>query len=260
VSTAASNELAGTDLSALLQPVVERERILSIDILRGCALLGILVSNIDIFSGPEIFFEVPQGLPDTSFINTHLHLNLFILFSKWIFTEGKMRALFSMLFGVGLLLMTERSARNGRSAQLPDIYLRRNIWLCVFGFLHGSLIWAIDILLPYGLSGLLVLYPCRRLKASTLLIAGTLVTVISSPLLPVFFGTVGDIDLSRRAQSIEAIRQQGIHLNEEQHTVLQQWQNLKVTHATVLPSRDGGPAQSSFLFRNGPGAIPRLRH
>ena len=54
-----------------------------------------------------------------------------------------------MLFGVGLLLMTERSARSGRAAQLPDIYLRRNLRLCVFGLLHGALIWLGDILPGY---------------------------------------------------------------------------------------------------------------
>jgi uncharacterized protein len=202
-----------------------------------------LVSNIDIFSGPETFLEVPQRLPDTSFFNSHLHLNLFILFAKWILIEGKMRALFSMLFGVGLLLMAEHAEQNRRSAQLPDIYLRRNMWLCVFGFLHGSLIWAFDILLPYGLSGLLILYPCRRLKARVLLAAGILVTLASSLLLPVFLGTAGDTDLAQRAQSIEATQRQGGRLTEEQHTVLQQWQNLKAAHATVVPPLDGDPIQ-----------------
>lgn len=245
MSIISTNEPAGIKSFAVFQPVAERERVSSIDILRGCALLGILISNIDIFSGPETFFEVPQGLPDTSFINSHLHLNLFILFVKWIVTEGKMRTLFSMLFGVGLLLMTERAERSGGSAQFPDIYLRRNMWLCAFGFLHGAFIWDIDILLTYGLAGLLVLYPCRRLKASTLLIAGTAITLISSPLLPVFLGTVGDIDLAQRAQSVEAIQREGMNPTDEQRAVLQQWRNLQAAHATVLPPLDGGPAQSA---------------
>jgi uncharacterized protein len=243
-----SDELADTPPTTFLLPVTGRERILSIDILRGFALLGILISNIDIFSGPETFYEIPQGLPDTSFINSHLHLNLLILFSKWIFTEGKMRALFSMLFGVGLLLMTEHSTRSGRAAQLPDIYFRRNLWLCAFGFLDGALIWLGDILLGYGLSGLLVLYPCRRLKASTLLIIGTLVTLASSTLLPTFLGTAGDIDLSRRAKSIEAVQQAGTKLTAEQQAVVQQWQRLRAAHATILLPRDGGPVAPPAMY------------
>ena len=74
---------------ALRGPVTRMERIASIDTLRGMALLWILFSNIDIFSGPETFFELPQGLPDTTFMNAHLHLNLLFLFFKWITTEGK---------------------------------------------------------------------------------------------------------------------------------------------------------------------------
>jgi hypothetical protein len=77
-------------------PVTRTERIATIDILRGIALLWILFSNMDIFSGPETFFELPQGLPDTTFMNAHLHLNLLLLFFKWITTEGKARFLFSM--------------------------------------------------------------------------------------------------------------------------------------------------------------------
>src|ERR1700693_6202680 len=101
-----SKELAGAP-SLSSGPVSKIERIASIDILRGIALLWILFSNIDIFSGPETLFEIPQGLPDTTFMNAHLPLNLFILFFKWITTEGKDRFLFSVLFGVGLCLMTE---------------------------------------------------------------------------------------------------------------------------------------------------------
>src|SRR5882757_5919371 len=117
---------------ALRGPVTRMERIASIDTLRGMALL-------------------------------------LILFFKWITSEGKARFLFSILFGVGLCLMTERAERMDRTGSLADIYLRRNLWLCVFGLLHGIFIWAGDILLTYGLAGLLVLYPCRKLGARTLL-------------------------------------------------------------------------------------------
>ncbi len=116
---------------ALRGPVTRMERIASIYTLRGMALLWILFSNIDIFSGPETFFELPQGLPDTTFMNAHLHPNLLVLFFKWITTEGKARFLFSILFGVGLCLMTERAERMDRTGSLADIYLRRNLWLCV---------------------------------------------------------------------------------------------------------------------------------
>lgn len=70
-------------------------------------------------------------------------------------------------------------------------------YACSASFMAADLLG--EILLGYGLSGLLILYPCRRLRASTLLIAGTLVTPASSMLLPTFLGTAGDIDLRVRS-------------------------------------------------------------
>ena len=229
---------------ALRGPVTRMERIASIDTLRGIALLWILFSNIDIFSGPETFFELPQGLPDTTFMNAHLHLNLLFLFFKWITTEGKARFLFSILFGVGLCLMTERAERMDRTGSLADIYLRRNFWLCVFGLLHGIFIWAGDILLTYGLAGLLVLYPCRKLGARTLLIAGALVTCVSSLLLPYFLGTAGDIDLSQQGQAVVDAREAGAALTPDQVKIEEQWHALQAAHAVVVPPLDGGRSQA----------------
>jgi uncharacterized protein len=220
------------------------ERIATIDTLRGIALLCILFSNIDIFSGPETFFELPQGLPDTTFMNAHLHLNLLLLFFKWITSEGKARFLFSMLFGVGLCLMTERAERTDSTGSLADIYLRRNLWLCVLGLLHGIFIWAGDILLTYGLAGLLILYPCRKLGARTLLIVGGLLTCVSSLLLPYFLGTAGDIDLSRQGQAVVDARQAGSALTPDQMKIEEQWHALQATHAVVVPPRDGGRTQA----------------
>jgi uncharacterized protein len=225
-------------------PVTREERIATIDILRGIALLWILFSNIDIFSGPETFFELPQGLPDTTFMNAHLHLNLLLLLFKWITTEGKARFLFSMLFGVGLCLMTERAERMGRTGSLADIYLRRNFWLCVFGLLHATLLWPGDILLSYGLAGLLFLYPCRKLGARTLLILGGLVTCVSSLFLPYFLGTAGDIDLSRHGQAVVGARQAGAALTRDQVKIEGQWHALRAVHAVVVPPLDGGPSQA----------------
>jgi uncharacterized protein len=225
-------------------PVTRTERIASIDTLRGIALLWILFSNMDIFSGPETFFELPQGLPDTTFMNAHLHLNLLLLLFKWITTEGKARFVFSMLFGVGLCLMTERAERMDRTGSLADIYLRRNFWLCVFGLLHGTLLWPGDILLSYGLAGLLVLYPCRKLGARTLLILGGLVTCVSSLFLPYFLGTAGDIDLSRQGQAVVGARQAGAALTRDQVKIEEQWHALQAAHAVVVPPLDGGRSQA----------------
>ena len=94
--------------------------------LRGFALLGILMLNIDDFGAPQAAHDIPIAMPKSAFIGPHAHLNLAVLILKWVFFEGKMRALFSMLFGAGVVLMTGRAEKRGSSDQIADIYLRRS--------------------------------------------------------------------------------------------------------------------------------------
>jgi uncharacterized protein len=161
-------EVPGNSLSATA-PVKRAERITSLDILRGVAVLGILMMNINDFAGPEFGAPFPVGLPKPAFVGPHAHLNLVILFLKWIFFEGKMRALFSMLFGAGVILLTSRAEKRGAGIKTADIYLRRNMWLCVLGLVHGIFLWSGDILFDYGLCALIFLFPLRVLKPKALL-------------------------------------------------------------------------------------------
>jgi hypothetical protein len=84
-------ELGGPPQS--VAPVQRADRIFSLDVLRVSALLGILMLNIDDFAGPEFFHDIPIGLPKPAFVGSHAHLNLAIVFLKWVFFERKMRAL-----------------------------------------------------------------------------------------------------------------------------------------------------------------------
>jgi uncharacterized protein len=91
----------------------------------------------------------------------------------------KMITIFSMLFGAGLVLMTERAEM--RQARLAGAYYRRCLWLMVFGLLHGYGLWMGDILFMYGVCGLL-LYPLRRRSPRTLLILGLILVLVGLPL------------------------------------------------------------------------------
>src|SRR5262249_22289474 len=164
-----SLDLAPAEAHAPAGPVAPSERIASLDVLRGFALLGILLMNIGDYALPGGFDYNPTILGPLSKLNFFLWAGRFVLF------EGKMRALFSMLFGAGVILLTSRLERRGDAAMAGDIFTRRNMWLTLFGVLHAYFLWWGDILYFYGMTALLFLYPCRKLKARTLLGAGAVV-------------------------------------------------------------------------------------
>jgi uncharacterized protein len=155
---------------AAFAPVTNRERIVSIDTLRGVALLGILLINVVVFGLPESAFSVP------TIAGGHTGLNLAFWYANQIFFEDKMRALFSMLFGAGVVLLTQRAEERGGHKE-RGIYYRRTLWLAVFGLLHAYFIWIGDILYIYGVVGL-VLFPLRKLRPAKLLAAGALLLMI----------------------------------------------------------------------------------
>ncbi|ADV82845.1 DUF418 domain-containing protein [Terriglobus saanensis] len=229
---------ADAESITLEQPTTSKERISSIDVLRGFALLGILMLNINDFGAPEAAHDIPIGMPKPAFTGPHAHLNLAILILKWVFFEGKMRALFSMLFGAGVVLMTSRAEKRGAGAQIADIYLRRNMWLVALGFLHGCFLWHGDILFLYGLTALLVLYPIRKLSAKTLLTVGTFISlVLGTYALFEYTGSEHDLRLSKHAAVVAADRRTGKIITLEQKAVETEWNALvekhKVTDASI---------------------------
>ena len=136
-----------------------RDRLVHLDVLRGFALLGILLVNFEWFARPlqAIMLGAEPGLNGPS------------LAVDWLiqaFAEGKFYALFSMLFGAGFALMAERAAQ--RDAPFWGVYLRRLIVLLLFGIGHMLLIWAGDILVIYSLCAFVMVLlfrntPVRRL-------------------------------------------------------------------------------------------------
>lgn len=153
-------------------PVGRQERVSAVDVLRGVSLLGILLMNI-------LDFGLPRAYDDPTNAGGATGINLWTWFTVSVLFEGKMRAIFSMLFGAGLILMTSRADERG-DARIADIWLRRNLWLLLIGAAHGYLLWGGDILYAYGLTGVL-LYPFRKLSPKAMLIAGVLLLASQSP-------------------------------------------------------------------------------
>lgn len=220
--TTAEVELAGPE--SLNVPVSLLERVSSVDVIRGVALLGILVLNIQDFGDVSMAHDVPLGSSIDIFTGRHPHLDFIALLISWLFFEGKMRGLFSMLFGAGVVLLTSRAERRG-SIEGADIYTRRNMWLMLAGILHGCLIWNGDILLDYGFEGLLFLYPLRRLKAKTLIWTGSLLTLFVAPFgIMLYINTGADYLLHHRVAQVRDAQRQGKPLDDVQRSTLKQWE------------------------------------
>src|SRR5262249_4017804 len=133
-------------------PVSEAQRIKLIDGLRGVALLGILLMNIPGFAMANYFSE--------SFRSDPTNVNFWVSAVISVVFEGKMRALFGMLFGAGVFLFVMNKEQAGKPAAW--LFYRRMFWLVMFGLIHAHLIlWVGDILYLYGICGMLV-YPLRR--------------------------------------------------------------------------------------------------
>ena len=132
-------------------PIERRDRVIAIDAARGFALLGIFAVNVQSFGEP--FGEFILGRPGDH--ESVLAQALFYLVK--IFCEGKFYPLFSMLFGMGLVLQMSR-ARQGSFGML---YARRLALLLLIGFVHATLIWYGDILFLYALAGVVLLLASR---------------------------------------------------------------------------------------------------
>jgi uncharacterized protein len=152
-----------------LQPVTAVERYISLDVLRGFAILGILIMNIQSFSLPSAAYMNPMAYGDMTGIN------------KWVWiishlvANTKFISIFSMLFGAGLILFYEKAKEKGRKP--AAFHYRRMFWLLLFGFVHAYLIWYGDILVAYALCGMLV-YLFRNAGKRWLIIASALFFIV----------------------------------------------------------------------------------
>ena len=153
-----------------IKPVTETQRIESLDVLRGFALLGILLLNIIGFGLLSPSYSNPGfDLVDTSGLNIVTYATIELL------AEGAMRGLFSILFGAGIVLFA--SGESGKGAWL---HYKRTFWLMVFGLINAYLLlWNGDILVTYALAGA-ILFLFRNLSPRSLAISAGLFFVLIS--------------------------------------------------------------------------------
>ena len=154
-------------------------RIATLDFVRGVAVMGILLMNIQAFAMPEAAYANPRAY------GSWHSADLLAWWVEAVLVDGKMRGLFSWLFGASLLLVAERSEAAGESA--ARVHYRRMAWLALFGLAHLVLVWDGDILLHYALVGSVAFAfrhkPAHALvTAAVLLLAAQIIFVLPAPL------------------------------------------------------------------------------
>lgn len=146
-------------LNPALQPITVGDRIETMDVLRGWALLGILLMNIEAFVGPMMV--AITGL-DPSLTGADRVADAVI----YVLVQGKFYLLFSLLFGMGFAVMMSRAEATGRP--FVALYIRRTFALFVMGMFHLVFIWSGDILTVYAVIALALLLLFRHVPTSHL--------------------------------------------------------------------------------------------
>ena len=163
---------------ATLASGVESNRVVTLDIIRGVAVMGILAMNIVAFAMPIQAYFNPFAYGGSA-------VDQFVYALNFVFIDGKMRGLFSVLFGASMLLVIQRACAAGQSA--AAVTYSRQLWLLVFGAIHFYLIWFGDILFGYALTGM-VAFLFRNLGVRALVAWGVMLVLLQFSLMA--FSTV----------------------------------------------------------------------
>lgn len=154
---------ASAEGSAITESAAPPPRIAQLDVLRGVGVMGILAMNIVAFAMPFQAYMNPMAY------GTESAADLASWAFNFVFIDGKMRGLFSFLFGASTLLVIEKAEAAGQSA--ARVHYARMFWLLVFGLIHFYFIWFGDILSGYALTGLLLFF-FRNLRPRALILWG----------------------------------------------------------------------------------------
>ncbi len=149
----------------------EGQRFETLDAVRGFAVLGILLMNI-----------VSMGLPGYAYIDpTYWGAEGPADYAMWavmyVLADGKMRALFTMLFGASMVLIAERAAARPGGMSPAETHYRRIFWLFVFGMIHAWAFWYGDILVQYAIGGVFMFAVWRWRPRALLILSAAMMLV-----------------------------------------------------------------------------------
>ncbi|TMI63759.1 MAG: DUF418 domain-containing protein [Bacteroidetes bacterium] len=186
--------------------------------MRGFVLCGILLMNITGFGLANAYMNPTVSGGSTGW-------SLYAWITTNMFFEGTMRALFSLLFGVGAFIILDRLSKKDAGIKAADIYFRRLLWMLVFGLIHGYLLlWTGEILYDYALMGLL-LFSFRNMAPKKLILIALLLFAIGT------FWTYKDYTGDKKLVADVALAQtktaQGQELSKELKEATAKWEKIE---------------------------------
>ncbi len=183
-----TNGEAATRAAPHSAPVAIKDRFESLDVLRGVAVLGILMLNVQAFLMASNAYIYPPAHMDITGVN------LTTWQIQWVFFDSKFITTFSALFGAGMLLMVGDAPDASRK-----LHFSRMTWLLVFGLLHMFVFWFGDILTTYALAGFIIVF-FRQMSATKLIVWGLIWLAISGLL---YIGAMASMGLIPEDQLAE---------------------------------------------------------
>ncbi len=184
----------------MLRPVTARERYEILDVLRGFALFGVLVANLN------ANFSVAHPRPGLGPLIAALDATASTLIA--FFVGAKFISIFAFLFGFGFAIQADRAA--SREISIVPTYRRRLFWLLIFGLTHAVFLWWGDILASYAVGGFLLL-ACRRLTGDKLRALGWTLALAGLALLASRPWIVGRLDaLNDPTSALRQASQEGL--------------------------------------------------
>lgn len=200
-----------------------KQRFICLDALRGFAVLGILLMNINGFGMHIGAYDNPNITGGTN------GWNLWIWWGTFIVIEGKLRALFAMMFGASVVLLTSSMEQKGMDAS--ESFFRRNLWLLFLGACHAYLLWMGDVLFFYALCSF-SLYPFRKLEARKLFAIAMAILAINTAY--EFKKGWEKHKLYQTAEKIEAAKKNRRAITKEQIYVMKEVDSIR---EDMIPDR-----------------------
>ena len=196
-------------------PVKLTDRIQSLDIMRGIVLFGILLMNIN-------GMGLAHAYEDPTVSGGATGWDLYTWITTNMFFEGTMRALFSLLFGVGMFVLLDRLEKKGAGINAANIYFRRLTWMLVFGLIHCYLLlWVGEILYNYALMGFLV-YSFRNMAPKKLIIIAAF--LFSAGALWTYSDYKNGVKLVQQVALVKTYQSEGKLLTKELKEADEKWQ------------------------------------